>query len=673
MSLNDGFYYTIMASTFMPLLSVFLLSIVGTFQKDLQKREMITLRIVQILFGFALCSTFLSAFLWFMLNEGPFTHAIIDVPVLESYLLHFQIFVDGASIAYATTAAVITNIIVFFSHRYLHRDPGFLRFFIVISLFYLGINLILIAGSLDLIFAGWEIVGISSFLLIGYFWHRPKAIVAANRAYYIFRICDLGLLAGVLIAHAYWHEANLFGELLETNKSMTAVGMSLQWQWLLSLAILLPVLGKSAQFPLCFWLPKAMEGPTHSSAIFYGSLSIHAGVFLLLRTTHIWYETPGFTYLLGTIGLITALCATLFAHVQSNIKGQIGYASVAQVGVMLIELSLGLWKLAIFHMVGNAFLRCFQLLVSSSILTSHMQLQSLQKPTKVFYGFSWTRLLPTRLRPSLFAFALNEGYFERLVHFFFVKPVLFIASYCHQALFGLVLFNKKKDNRINREPALFSFAPFLLLTFFGASVTGILFNSQSLQNILLLIGIFLCFASMVEKKHPERLLMLVIISYASSYLSVVSLPSTSFKALIFAFGGLICGSILSLGAMGHILKRRRIDSFASFLGLFHDFPFAGVVLLLGGLSIMALPLSTSFFGEDMILHLSVTDGPIYPLLLHFIFVINGISVIRMISHVLFGKKPIIHDEPSVDYSPLRFLVHVLFFIIGNFGAYGLFF
>ena len=142
------------------------------------------------------------------------------------------------------------------------------------------------------------------------------------------------------------------------------------------MCILLPVIGKSAQFPLCFWLPKAMEGPTHSSAIFYGLLSIHVGIFLLLRTRPIWYFTPGFNYLLFGIGLTTAVCATLFALVQSNIKGQIGYASIAQVGLMLVELSLGLSTVVFDPPDRQCLFALFSAAGVRLILTTHLQLQN---------------------------------------------------------------------------------------------------------------------------------------------------------------------------------------------------------------------------------------------------------------------------------------------------------
>ncbi len=405
-------HVSVLISLLSPLLSAILLSITYFFRRSPERFERATYRLVRFFCLSMLCSAALAFFVWSMLHlsHGSFSLAHFDLGPELSVTLRF--FFDRLSLIFLLTSSFITTIVVFFSHRYLHRDPGYRRFFIVISLFTFGIHLIVLAGTFDLIFAGWEIVGLSSYLLIGYFWHRPKAIAAACRAYYIYRVCDLGLLASLLITHFFWHDINIFNDLTKLDHHTVLSDVSSSWKWLLSFCILLPVLGKSAQFPFCCWLPKAMDGPTHSSAIFYGSLSIHAGVFLLMRTMPIWHSTPGFNYLLAFIGLVTAACASIFALVQSNIKGQIGYASVAQVGLMLVELSLGRSTIAFIHMSGNAFLRCFQLLVSPSIITTHLHMQNVIKTFGTFKRFSLLEMVPKRLWPSLFVFAINEGFLK---------------------------------------------------------------------------------------------------------------------------------------------------------------------------------------------------------------------------------------------------------------------
>ncbi|RYD69813.1 MAG: hypothetical protein EOP53_26525, partial [Sphingobacteriales bacterium] len=140
-------------------------------------------------------------------------------------------------------------------------------------------------------------------------------------------------------------------------------------QIFISLMILISACAKSAQLPFSSWLPRAMEGPTPSSAIFYGSLAVHIGVFLLLRTFPFWEHQLSVRILIGVVGLFTSLLATGIARVQSSIKSQIAYSSIAQIGLIFIEVAAGFENIALFHFAGNAFLRTYQLLVSPSVVT----------------------------------------------------------------------------------------------------------------------------------------------------------------------------------------------------------------------------------------------------------------------------------------------------------------
>ncbi|WP_255210599.1 proton-conducting transporter membrane subunit [Methylogaea oryzae] len=249
---------------------------------------------------------------------------------------------------------VIFSVIVRYCRYYLHREAGYKRFFLTIFAFVLGLNMVVLSGSLDVLFAGWEIVGIASFLLIAFYRHRVQPIRNALRAYSIYRFCDIGLLLGAWFSHQILHGGNHFAELAQLFGNDTVLPANLTALFVLSWFITIAACGKSAQFPFCFWLPRAMEGPTPSSAIFYGALSVHLGVFLLLRTLPIW----GFMFItrlmVFVIGLLTVIVAALSEKAQSSIKGQIAYASIGQVGFMFMELALGLESLVLLHFLGNA-------------------------------------------------------------------------------------------------------------------------------------------------------------------------------------------------------------------------------------------------------------------------------------------------------------------------------
>jgi len=239
-------------------------------------------------------------------------------------------------------------VIVRYCRHYLHREPGYRRFFVTIFGFVFGLNIVILSGVLDMFFAGWEIVGISSFLLIAFYRHRYQPIRNALRAYSIYRLCDFGLLLATLLIDLLFHGRNHFSELAEVLKDGAPPGGYLEF-FGLSLLLILAAAGKSAQFPFCFWIPRAMEGPTPSSAIFYGALSVHLGVFLLLRTQPIWGFEIASRLIVLSIGALTVLVASLSEQAQSNIKGQIAYASITQVGLMFIELALGLESIVLMQ------------------------------------------------------------------------------------------------------------------------------------------------------------------------------------------------------------------------------------------------------------------------------------------------------------------------------------
>jgi NADH:ubiquinone oxidoreductase subunit 5 (subunit L)/multisubunit Na+/H+ antiporter MnhA subunit len=662
-------YGSVLCALFAPLVVAALVGSMFFFKADLFTFEKATYRVVRFSSVFSLLASFLAFSTWY------FTHLKYGAFGLSTFHIggHVEIsprlFFGFRSVAFLLSSTTINGVITFFSHRYLHRDPGYRRFFITISLFSFGINLIILAGTFDLIFAGWELAGLSSFLLIGYFWHRPKAVAAATRAYYIYRVCDLGLLASILITHFFWHNLNIFNDINTINVDSVLSHVPTSWRWLLSLCILIPVLGKSAQFPFCFWLPKAMEGPTHSSAIFYGSLSIHVGVFLLIRTMPVWYSTPGFTYLLGGIGIITALSCTVCAQVQSNIKGQIGYASIAQVGLILVELAFGLVTLAFFHMVGNAFLRCFQLLVSSSILTTHLHLQNVVRTFGGLSRFSPMGFMPKRLKPTLYVFALNDGYFEVLLKKLFVLPVMWFARLSNNLMHGRFPWRKNltsSERKMDREPgtAVYSFAPLLFALCFGVFLDVIFRGYEIVRLFSLIAALILALAALGEQSRALRALILAIFGNLFAFLSV-----TGSRAGLLYLIGLITSAAVAIEALRYIEKRRRIFDLNSYLGLYQQFPLAGTMLLLGSLGILCFPISSTFYGEDLLLSLGIKSGLHYLIIFQLIFIVSGVAVIRMYSRIMLGRRDNAMKEIPLDFSSFSMALRLVLFFGGNIAAF----
>ena len=324
----------------------------------------------------------------FWLTQG---HQLLRTPPHElfhhgSYHLTFELALDRSSVVFLILVQFTTGMVVRFSRFYLHREPGFLRFFATVLMFQAAMCLLTLAGNLDLMFAGWEMVGLSSFLLIAFYWERHSAVRNALKTYSVYRVADMGMLLAACLAETGSHRE-------------------------LGLLLLLAAIGKSAQFPFSFWVPRAMEGPTPSSALFYGALSVHAGAYLLLRTFTLWEDVFAVRICVFAVGLLTASLCSVFSRVQSTIKGQVGYASVTQVGLIFVELALGLYGLALMHMVCNATLRCYQLLVSPSAVAYLLRRQASAGSSQVNQPRTSRRLLESWGTP-LYVFALSEGYLK---------------------------------------------------------------------------------------------------------------------------------------------------------------------------------------------------------------------------------------------------------------------
>jgi len=323
--------------------------------------------------------------------------AVHPQPVLVAWLPSGHPFhVDAVSAPLLVLVSTVTLLVGRFSVSYLHREPGFARFFLLLTLFAAGMHLLVGGGSLEVLLVGWEWVGLSSALLIGFFQERAGPVRASLRAFAAYRLCDVGLLAAL----AWLHHATGTSRWPTSAQGLPATA--------LSLCLLLAALGKSAQLPFSGWLARAMEGPTPSSALFYGALSIHAGVYLMLRASPLLMQAPLARGAMVLVGLLTALHATLVWRVQPDVKGALAQGVLTQVGLMFVEVGLGLTSLALLHLLAHASLRCLQFLQAPSALrqaqTRRAALRDAHPPS-----FAWLhRLAPPSLEPRLYRLALER-------------------------------------------------------------------------------------------------------------------------------------------------------------------------------------------------------------------------------------------------------------------------
>jgi NAD(P)H-quinone oxidoreductase subunit 5 len=332
-----------------------------------------------------------------------------------------ELVADALSVPYVCFSTGLCALVNAFAGKYLHREPGFTRFFLLLAVFGTGMNLMVLAGSIDVLFAGWELLGISSTLLIGFFLERGNAVRAALRAFMTYRVCDVGLLAAAVMVHRAVGSGD-FERLFGNDWPNGVCHVTAATATVISLLLVFAALGKSAQVPFSGWLPWAMEGPTPSSAIFYGALSIHAGAYVLLRCEALLEQAPLARMVLVVIGLGTALHANIVGRVQTDLKSMLAYASMTQSGLIFAEIGFGWRVIPLIHVVSHAILRSLQILRSPSALHDRHELEAALGGHPGADRWAIGRLFPERLQARLYRVALDRGFEDMAVGRFFVLP-----------------------------------------------------------------------------------------------------------------------------------------------------------------------------------------------------------------------------------------------------------
>jgi NADH-quinone oxidoreductase subunit L len=342
------------------------------------------------------------------------------------YGFELRFLLDDTSLPISLVASLLLLATSRFSAHYLHRERGFNRFFALMLVFSCGIQLTVLAGSYDLLFAGWELVGLTSVLLVGFFQKRAGPVRAAMRVLVTYRLCDVGLLIAPILLHLSIHSSafvDMQGALTVSSEHHAVPATAA------ALFLLIAAMGKSAQFPVGGWLPRAMEGPTASSAVFYGGLSVHAGVYLLIRSAPLFDQAPFARLLLIVIGGVTAVMAVLSGQVSGDAKSGLAYATIGQVGLMFVECGLGMYRLATVHLIAHAVLRYYQFLRIPSTLQDALEQRAALGTQPTPAGRSRFDRLTLPIRILLYRLAIERFEVETALDRFIARPVYFAARW----------------------------------------------------------------------------------------------------------------------------------------------------------------------------------------------------------------------------------------------------
>ncbi len=331
--------------------------------------------------------------------------------------------VDGLSLVMLLVVTSIAPMIAIYSIGYMKDDPRFSRYFAYFSLFCASMLLLVMADHFLLLYAGWELVGLCSYLLISFWFEKPQAAAAGRKAFLTTRIGDTGLFLAILLLA--WNGKVLHFNELEPLKAL----LDSKLLTLISSLIFLGAVGKSAQIPLHVWLPDAMEGPTPVSALIHAATMVAAGVYLVARTAVLF--TPQSLSLVLGIGLATHLFAGTVALTQTDIKRVLAYSTLSQLGLMMTALGLGAVSAAMFHLMTHAFFKALLFLGAGSVIHSTQE-QELSHLGGLRRSMPWTATLF-----GIAALSMSGGVF--LSGFWSKDAILLAARAYHPWLMWVLL------------------------------------------------------------------------------------------------------------------------------------------------------------------------------------------------------------------------------------------
>jgi NADH:ubiquinone oxidoreductase subunit 5 (subunit L)/multisubunit Na+/H+ antiporter MnhA subunit len=536
------------------------------------------------------------------------------------YDFFIDLYFDRVSALFLLMGAFLTFLITYYSRFYLHREYGFKRFFNTILLFYLGYNIIILSGNFETLFIGWEFLGISSFLLIAFYRDRYLPVKNALKIFSLYRIGDIGLILAMWLSHHLFHENVTFGK-MHNAELVSHLLQKHSWEgFFISFVILVAALVKSAQLPFSSWLPRAMEGPTPSSAIFYGSLSVHIGAFLLLRTHPFWEHQTAIRILIGFLGVLSCIIASMMARVQTSVKSQIAYSSIAQIGLIFLEIVAGFDDLALFHICGNALLRTYQLLISPSIASFKIkeQLYTYEPREKTIEDS-----LPKRIEYSFYILSLKEWNLETLIYQLFLSPLKKISRKFRilQLNLGIYFF-------------VIIYVIGLVLLLFKSAIPP--FFENYLPGFYAFIGLLMVIKAFTERRNVVMSWFMVMMNHFWIALAIAINDNINISSMVMYLSGVIFSGGIGYYAIRLLIKKEKRITLARFQGHAFEYPTIAFVFLLACLGVAGFPITPTMIGEDLVFSSVREDQYFLALFLSISLIVDGLALVRIYARLFLG-------------------------------------
>jgi NADH-quinone oxidoreductase subunit L len=327
-----------------------------------------------------------------------------------SFRVEGTLLVDPLSVLMVLVVSGVAFLIHVYSTGYMAGDSGYRRYFVYLNLFTFSMLALVLAGNFLLLYIGWEAVGLCSYLLIGFWFHKKSAADAGRKAFIVNRIGDFGFALGILLIFRTFGTLDFSG-VFTTAAKLFPVGSPLITA--ITLLLFMGATGKSAQIPLYTWLPDAMEGPTPVSALIHAATMVAAGVYMVARTSSLFLLSPISMGVVAAIGLATAVYAASIGLVQNDMKRILAYSTISQLGYMFLACGVGAFATGIFHLMTHAFFKALLFLVAGAVihaLSGEQDIRRMGGLRKVLPVSYWTFLVAALAIAGVFPFA---GFFSK--------------------------------------------------------------------------------------------------------------------------------------------------------------------------------------------------------------------------------------------------------------------
>ena len=358
--------------------------------------------------GLIFASFVSSVILLFHVSDGNIVHVkMMDWIVAGDLSIPYGFIVDNVSVIMMLVVTLVSTIVHIYSIGYMENDKGFNRFFSYLSAFVFSMMVLVMSDNFAGLFIGWEGVGLCSWLLIGFWYHKESATWAANEAFIMNRIADLGMLIGIFLI--YWNLGSLQYDVVFANIGELEIDV-VTW---IGIFLFIGAMGKSAQFPLHTWLADAMEGPTPVSALIHAATMVTAGVYLVIRANEVYALIPDIGYFIASLGAFVAMFAATMALVNKDIKRVIAYSTLSQLGYMFVAAGLGAYWIALFHLMTHAFFKALLFLGAGNVMHAmhdELNIMKMGGLRKVMMGTAVLMLLASVALAGIYPFA---GFFSK--------------------------------------------------------------------------------------------------------------------------------------------------------------------------------------------------------------------------------------------------------------------